>query len=201
MTQAGCLRRFAEIARLSPDRIAVLADGEAVSYGRLAALAGGHAARLLDAGVRPGEFVGLVTGHGTAAISAILGTLAAGCAYVPLDPTFPRDRLAHQVAAARVAAVLADPGHLDLAEALCRTGAARVVPSGKDTAPLPVPDPRPDAPAYVLFTSGSTGTPKAVAQTHRNLLHVVDNQIATLGITAADRVSLLASFGFDAAIP
>ncbi|MGW4062903.1 beta-ketoacyl synthase N-terminal-like domain-containing protein [Amycolatopsis sp. NPDC004747] len=201
MTQAGILRRFAEISRRSPDRIAVLEGGSAVSYGRLAALAGGHAARLLDARVRPGEFVGLVTGHGTAAISAILGTLAAGCAYVPLDPTFPRDRLGHQVAAARVSAVLADAEHLELAEALCRTGAARVVGSEGDTAPLPVPDPDPGAPTYVLFTSGSTGTPKAVAQTHRNLLHVVDNQIATLGITAADRVSLLASFGFDAAIP
>ncbi|MEU0534749.1 beta-ketoacyl synthase N-terminal-like domain-containing protein [Amycolatopsis tolypomycina] len=205
MTQAGFLRRFAEIVRTAPDRIAVLADGAVVSYGSLAALAGGQAARLLDAGVRPGEFVGLVTGHGTRAISAVLGTLAAGCTYVPLDPTFPRDRLAHQVAAARVTALLADPEHLELAEALCRTGSARVVPSGTDTgadtAPLPVPDPDPDAPAYVLFTSGSTGTPKAVAQTHRNLLHVVDNQIATLGITAADRLSLLASFGFDAAIP
>ncbi|EOD65304.1 beta-ketoacyl synthase N-terminal-like domain-containing protein [Amycolatopsis vancoresmycina] len=201
MTHPGCLRRFAEVARRSPDRIAVLGPGSAVSYARLAALAGGHAARLLDAGVRPGEFVGLVTGHGTAAIAAILGTLAAGCAYVPLDPTFPRDRLAHQVAAARVSAVLADPEHVELAEALCRNGSARVVRSGTDTAPLPVPDPEPGAPAYVLFTSGSTGAPKAIAQTHRNLLHVVDNQIATLGITAADRVSLLASFGFDAAIP
>ncbi|MFI5589780.1 AMP-binding protein [Amycolatopsis sp. NPDC051758] len=201
MTQAGCIHRFAGIAQQSPDRIAVVEHDSAVTYARLAELAGGHAARLLDAGVRPGEFVGLLTGHGTAAIAAILGTLAAGCAYVPLDPTFPRDRLAHQVGAARVSAVLADPAHADLAEALCRTGSARVVRSGSDTAPLPVPDPDPDAPAYVLFTSGSTGTPKAVAQTHRNLLHVVGNQIATLGITAADRVSLLASFGFDAAIP
>ncbi|KDN19611.1 beta-ketoacyl synthase N-terminal-like domain-containing protein [Amycolatopsis rifamycinica] len=204
MTQGGILGRFAEIARLSPDRVAVFEEREAVSYGRLAELAGGHAARLLDAGVRPGEFVGLVTGHGTAAIAGILGTLAAGCAYVPLDPTFPRDRLAHQVAAARVAAVVAGPGHVEPAEALCRGGSARVVRAGEDgtdTAPLPVPGPDPDAPAYVLFTSGSTGTPKAVAQTHRNLLHVVDNQITTLGITAADRVSLLASFGFDAAIP
>ncbi|WIV54656.1 beta-ketoacyl synthase N-terminal-like domain-containing protein [Amycolatopsis nalaikhensis] len=201
MTHAGCIRRFAEIARQSPDRIAVVEHDSLVRYARLAELAGGHAARLLDAGVRPGEFVGLVTGHGTAAIAAILGTLAAGCAYVPLDPTFPRDRLAHQVAAAHVTAVLTDPDHEDLAEALCRTGSTRVVRSGSDTAPLPVPDPDPGATAYVLFTSGSTGTPKAVAQTHRNLLHVVDNQIATLGITAADRISLLASFGFDAAIP
>ncbi|MDT7804095.1 MAG: phthiocerol/phenolphthiocerol synthesis type-I polyketide synthase, partial [Actinomycetota bacterium] len=201
MTQAGCIRRFEGIARQSPDRIAVVEHDAVVSYARLAGLAGGHAARLLDAGVRPGDRVGLVAGHGTRAIAAILGTLAAGCVYVPLDPTFPRDRLAHQVDAARVSAVLADAEHVELAEALCRNGSARVVPAGSETAPLPVPDPDPDSPAYVLFTSGSTGTPKAFAQTHRNLLHVVDNQIASLGVTAADRLSLLASFGFDAAIP
>ncbi|MCR6481998.1 AMP-binding protein [Amycolatopsis sp. OK19-0408] len=201
MTQAGCIRRFAEVARQSPERIAVVEDGSVLRYAELASLAGGHAARLLDAGVRPGEFVGLLTGHGTPSIAAILGALAAGCVYVPLDPTFPRERLTHQITAARVAAVLADPEHVELAEALCRSSSARVVRSGSDTAPLPVPDPDPGSPAYVLFTSGSTGPPKAVAQTHRNLLHVVDNQIATLGITAADRVSLLASFGFDAAIP
>ncbi|WP_328616438.1 AMP-binding protein [Amycolatopsis sp. NBC_00355] len=201
MTQAGCIRRFEGIPRQSPDRIAVVEHDAVVSYARLAGLAGGHAARLLDAGVRPGDRVGLVTGHGTRAIAAILGTLAAGCAYVPLDPTFPRDRLAHQVGAARVSAVLADAEHVELAEALCDNGSARVVRTGPETAPLPVPDPDPDTTAYVLFTSGSTGTPKAFAQTHRNLLHVVDNQIASLGVTAADRLSLLASFGFDAAIP
>ncbi|OXM39046.1 amino acid adenylation protein, partial [Amycolatopsis thailandensis] len=201
MTAAGCVSRFDMHARRSPDRIAVFEDGTGITYASLAGLAGGRALRLRDAGVRPGERVGLVTGHGSAAIAAILGTLAAGCAYVPLDPTFPRDRLEYQLAAARVTAVLADPEHSELAEFLCRTGSARLVRSGTETAPLPVPESDPDGLAYVLFTSGSTGRPKAVAQTHRNLLHVVDNQIAALGVTAADRLSLLASFGFDAAIP
>lgn len=201
MREAGCVSRFDVHARKSPDRIAVFEHGAGLTYARLAGLAGGRALRLRDAGVRPGERVGLVTGHGSAAIAAILGTLAAGCTYVPLDPTFPRERLEYQLTAARVTAVLADPEYIELAESLCRTGSARLVRSGTETAPLPVPEIDPDAPAYVLFTSGSTGRPKAVAQTHRNLLHVVDNQIAALGITAADRLSLLASFGFDAAIP
>ncbi|UMP03450.1 AMP-binding protein [Amycolatopsis sp. EV170708-02-1] len=89
MRQDGCVGRFAVLARRSPGRIAVFEHGTVLTYAGLAGLAGGHALRLRDAGVRPGERVGLVTRHGGAAIAAILGTLAAGCTYVPLDPTFP----------------------------------------------------------------------------------------------------------------
>ncbi|MDQ3788438.1 MAG: AMP-binding protein, partial [Actinomycetota bacterium] len=125
------------------------------------------------------------------------GTLAAGCAYVPLDPSFPHARLSTMVTDAGVATVLADPEHTDLAN---RLGDHTVI-ARDDTAPLDPIAAGLDEIAYVLFTSGSTGRPKAVAQTHRNLLHVVDNQIASLAVTAADRLSLLASFSFDAAIP
>jgi non-ribosomal peptide synthetase component F len=109
MMPASTVRRFAEIAKQSPDRIAVASDTAELTYARLAAIAGGQACRLFAANVRPGTRVGLVTGHGTATITAVLATLAAGCAYVPLDPSFPRDRLDYQLTAAGVSVVLADP--------------------------------------------------------------------------------------------
>jgi amino acid adenylation domain-containing protein len=201
MTLVPTILRFAEIAERHPDHRAVVdsagSGGRVLTYSALAALAGGRARALSTAGVRPGARVGLVAGHGVPAIAGILGTLAAGCAYVPLDPAFPLARLSAMVADAGVSTVLADPEHFDLARRL----AGHVVVATDAPAPLAPVAAGLDEVAYVLFTSGSTGRPKAVAQLHRNLLHVVDNQIASLAITPADRLSLLASFSFDAAIP
>jgi amino acid adenylation domain-containing protein len=207
------VERFTHVAAEQPTRSALLGDGPAVSYADLAAAAGGHAALLAAAGARPGDRVALLTPHGAPTVAAILGALAAGCAYVPLDPGFPVDRLRHMLATAGARVVLAAPQHRDLADRLTaeradvavstaeRPDVAVLTTDSVAPAPLrPVPV-DPDAPAYVLFTSGSTGQPKAVGQTHRNLAHVVDNQIATLGIGPDDRLSLLASFSFDAAIP
>ena len=97
---------------------------------------------------------------------------------------------------------LASPENLDLARQLGGTD-LRVLVVADELPPARIRPPSVDLDdhAYVLFTSGSTGLPKAVAQTHRNLLRAVENQISTLEITPADRLSLLASFSFDAAIP
>ncbi|SCG74672.1 AMP-binding protein [Micromonospora coxensis] len=197
------IERFAAVASDRPDRPAILGDAHEVDYAALTAAAGGHAAALTAAGLRAGDRVALLTGHGAPTVTAILGALAAGGAYVPLDPGFPVARLRHMLAAADVRVIACAAAHRELAERLRadRPDTPVVVLDGTAPAPLrPLPV-DPDAPAYVLFTSGSTGVPKAVAQTHRNLLHVVDNQIRALSIGPDDRLSLLASFSFDAAIP
>jgi phthiocerol/phenolphthiocerol synthesis type-I polyketide synthase E len=203
MGNSTLIHRFGDVAAACPDRPAVLGDTDPLDYAGLAGLAGGHAELLAAAGARPGDRVALLTTHGAATIAAILGTLAVGCVYVPLDPGFPEQRLRHLLDGADVTVLLAGGEHADLARRLAdhRHG-LRVVPA-VDVRPAPLrPLPvDPDALAYVLFTSGSTGHPKAVGQTHRNLAHVADNQIAILGIGPTDRLSLLASFSFDAAIP
>ncbi|WP_117667818.1 AMP-binding protein, partial [Micromonospora sp. MW-13] len=203
METYAVIHRFADLAATVPERPALLGGASPVSYADLAAAAGGHAALLTAADARPGHRVALLTPHGAPTVAALLGALAAGCAYVPLDPGFPVDRLRHMLAAADVHAVLAAPEHRELADRLAadRPGTAVLTTDAVTPAPLRPTPVDPDALAYVLFTSGSTGLPKAVGQTHRNLAHVVDNQIATLAVGPDDRLSLLASFSFDAAIP
>ncbi|MFI7491743.1 AMP-binding protein [Micromonospora echinaurantiaca] len=203
MKQSTVIHRFGAVATRRPELPAVLGESEQLSYADLAGAAGGYAAALTAAGARPGDRVALLTAHGAPTIAAILGTLATGCAYVPLDPGFPEQRLRRMLAAAGVGIVLSGAEHAEAARRLTadRPDVLVLTVDAPPPAPLrPVPV-EPDALAYVLFTSGSTGVPKAVGQTHRNLLHVVDNQIATLDLGPADRLSLLASFSFDAAIP
>ncbi|MEU8301510.1 AMP-binding protein [Micromonospora sp. NPDC048909] len=203
MANETLIHRFGDVAAACPEHTAVLGETQQLSYAELAGLAGGYADALVSAGARPGDRVALLTAHGARTIAAILGALAAGCAYVPLDPGFPPRRLRHMLNAADVRTVLCAAEHEELARRLGvdRPELRLVAVDEVRPAPLrPVPV-DPDALAYVLFTSGSTGVPKAVGQTHRNLLHVVRNQIDTLEIGPADRLSLLASFSFDAAIP
>ncbi|WP_431931486.1 AMP-binding protein [Micromonospora sp. RP3T] len=200
MAETMIINRFSAVAAVHGGRPALLGETHEVGYAELAETAGGYAAVLVAAGFRPGDRIALLTAHGAPTVAALLGTLAAGCAYVPLDPGFPIARLRHMVAAADVTAVACAAEHRELA--LTVADGRAVVPLDEvPPAPLrPVPV-DPDALAYVLFTSGSTGVPKAVGQTHRNLAHVVDNQIDALAVGPADRLSLLASFSFDAAIP
>ncbi|MEE3922341.1 AMP-binding protein [Micromonospora sp. BRA006-A] len=151
------------------------------------------------AGLRAGDRIALLTAHGAPTVAAMLGALATDartCRWIRAS----RPPGCAMVDAAGVTAVACAAEHRDLASTLA--GERPVVPLDEvPPAPLHPVAADPDALAYVLFTSGSTGVPKAVGQTHRNLAHVVDNQIAALGVGPDDRLSLLASFSFDAAIP
>lgn len=191
-----------EVALRHPGKTALVAtDGSEVSHRELSAAAGGFAAAvrsltedLVSSGATPR--VGLSLRHGDTVIAAQLGVLAAGCCYVPLDPTYPRARLRRMAGIADLDLVIVDDtGPDDLYRGLRRIDAAQVGP-----APLLVADVDPARPAYLLFTSGSTGTPKAVTHTHGSVLASVVGHIANMSLTSGDRVSVLSSFSFDMAV-
>ncbi|TCO45322.1 non-ribosomal peptide synthetase [Actinocrispum wychmicini] len=178
-----------------PSRPALIAGDVALTYGELGARVACCASLLRD--VQPGQRVGLLLDHGPDTVVAILATLTLGGIYVPLDPRYPRARLA---AMAKVSVIVTQSAHRDLAGQLADVPVL-------DFADAPVradrPIPRalePGAPAYILYTSGSTGTPKGVVQNHRNVLHQVRLHRTNLAITPADRVSVVSSFSFDLAV-
>jgi amino acid adenylation domain-containing protein len=172
-------RLFAAQAARTPDRPAVAAAGSVLSYAELEAEANRIAHRARAAGAGAGAPVGLCMERTPALLTALLGILKAGAAYVPLNFEHPPARLAHQLTETGACLLVTEehllPGLPELTiDVLC---------PDRDRAALQnEPDADPDvatAPedlAYVMYTSGTTGLPKGVAVTHRNLsnyaLHV-----------------------------
>ena len=195
-------RAFERQARATPAAIALIHGEHRLDYAELDRRADALAARLRAAGLRRGGIVALCLARGIAPVTAMLATLKAGGAYLPLDPDYPRERLGQILADAAPALLLADATGLD---ALAGCGAtlpptldphADCAPPSDDAAPAPDDD-DPDAPAYLIYTSGSTGTPKGVLMPHRplrNLLHWQARALPPGQITLQ-----YAALGFDVA--
>ncbi|HET6213250.1 MAG TPA: non-ribosomal peptide synthetase [Micromonosporaceae bacterium] len=196
----------AQVARY-PDRPAVLADDACLTYRELGSTVAVTAARIREStGPGPGR-VAVLCRHGAGTVTALLGALSAGRAYVPLDPGFPQRRQAQLLAGSAAQAVLVDREHAATARRLCSLAGLPDLPVVEIAAADSTVDieavagvAQPDDPAYVLYTSGSTGTPKGVVQSHRNVLFGIANHVRNFAITPADRVSVLASFGYDMAV-
>ena len=183
------------------DAIAICDAETSMSYGDLEARAHRVARHLASRGVRRGDCVGVCIGRSPAMIVAWLGVLKAGAAYVPLDPTYPRERLSLMVKDACARVIIADAqtrGHLEpgIAEVLSIDAAGLAIMS-TGTRDLPG-DVSGDELAYVVYTSGSTGTPKGVAVSHRaiNRLVVNTNYVA---LERSDRIAQASNASFDAA--
>ena len=193
--------RFAAQAAAHAGRPAIVARGEIWTYAELAREVDRVAHALLALrGIRE-ERVALLFSPGAPMVAAVLGTLAAGRTYVPLDPSYPRERLLDMVADSAAKVLLAGDDQRRLAGELAPSLPVLLFgeppPAPPQWTPPPVP---PEALAYLLYTSGSTGRPKGVMQSHGNVLGHIRNYGERLDIVPGDRLALLASYSFDAAV-
>ncbi len=193
--------RLRQMATKQPDAPALMDADHALTYADLDAeaqriAAGLPAARQPDAGP-----VALLFDPGPAAITAMLGTLAAGRTYVPLDPGDPPDRARLIAEDSGSTMLLTQSGYMTRAQEMAPEGCTLVnlddLPGGAGQDPQPI---SPDAVAYIYYTSGSTGRPKGAPQTHRSLIHHATNYARSLEIRPGDRVSLLFTLSFSASI-
>jgi amino acid adenylation domain-containing protein len=188
---------FAEIAGTHGHRTALVAGDQSLTYTQLHAEATAVAARLIDAGVRPGDLVTLCSKPSAEAIVGLLGIVLAGGAYVPLDPDYPAQRFALLLDESGARVGLATPGQwIAFGEWDGRLLDVPKVGQAVATA-LPPVALGPEHPAYLLFTSGSTGKPKGVLVPHRGVTRLVrDNGF--LDITPDEVFLQAAPLSFDA---
>jgi amino acid adenylation domain-containing protein/non-ribosomal peptide synthase protein (TIGR01720 family) len=189
----------AQAAR-SPDAVAArqAETGAAVTYRELDRRASQIASWLVARGARPGMLVGASVERGPDMLAALVGVLKSGAAYVPLDPDYPRQRLAQMIE---------DAG---LTLAVTQSATASRLPLGNVTALMldadelgdpgaDPPPPHPDELAYLIYTSGSTGRPKGVEISHRALVNLLVSVGGRCGIGAGSVLLALTSLSFDIA--
>lgn len=195
--------RFEQQVLAYPERIAVKTPRHEWTYQELNRAANRVAHTLLSLRGGRQERIALVFGKDAPMIAGILGVLKAGKTYVPLDTFYPRERLAYMLADCEAGAILTNTASLPFAEALA-DGTLQIVNLDDVDSAVSADNPdlsiAPDTLAYLLYTSGSTGEPKGVMQNHRNVLHFISVYTNNLHINPEDRLTLLASYSFDAAI-
>jgi amino acid adenylation domain-containing protein len=192
--------RIEEQARRRPDAVAVVFQGRSLTYRELDRRAEGVAARLRELGVGPGTLVGLCVERSPELVVGLYGALKTGAAYVPIDPGYPRERVAYLLEDSG-AAVLLSRRHLtevlpDAPERLVFLDG--LLDEGGEAEPGPrAKGPGIDGLLYTIYTSGSTGRPKAAGVYQRAFLNLLRWYVEDLGGTAEDRYLLLSSFSFD----
>jgi amino acid adenylation domain-containing protein len=189
-----------DTAKTRPDAVAVTFEGQALRYAELDRRSNQVARCLADLGVAPGTLVGIALERSLDMVVGLLGILKAGAAYVPLDPAYPRDRLALMASDSGLSVLLTEQRFSDIVSspAVLRMDADRARISAQSDAPVDVAI-APEALAYVIYTSGSTGKPKGVEIPHRAVVNFLASMALRPGLSERDCLLAVTSLSFDIA--
>ncbi len=181
----------------SPDQTAIIDGKIRIDYKSLMKRASEVAGELKSRGIEPGSLVGVCMNRSWELVATLIGVMQAGCAYVPLDPAYPQDRIRYMLKHSRAAAVVIDN---DRAANLCNEVPellwinklgdhidSSILPSANDL-------------AYVIYTSGSTGQPKGVAVEHKGFVSLRQSMRELFSDEELRGVFAAASVCFDTSV-
>ena len=194
---------FEEQVDASPDAIALIYDdgtkSQQLTYVELNQRSNHLAHYLISLGIGPEKIVGICVNRSPEMIIAMVAVLKAGGAYLPLDPTYPPERLDYMLSDAQVTVLLTQ-------SKFSLTTTAQQINLDTDW-PQDQPDNNPphivspDHLAYLIYTSGSTGKPKGVLISHSGLVNLTEDKIRVCQVRPGDCILQFFSFSFDASIP
>ncbi|WP_449301162.1 amino acid adenylation domain-containing protein [Pseudomonas citri] len=190
-----------------PEAIAVVCEGERLSYAELNRQANQLAHHLIGLGIRPDDRVAICVERSAEMLVGLLAVLKAGGGYVPLDPAYPAERLAYMIADSAPVALLTQRALQDRLPVLA---APVVLLDHAERERCGILDGCGDNPviaalgvrhlAYVIYTSGSTGAPKGVMIEHRGLVNYCVDAVRLFGLTPADTVLQQNTLNFDLSV-
>jgi len=191
---------FEECVQLQPDAAAIVCNGQSLTYRQLNARANQLARVLRRRGAGPEQIIGIMAHHSLEMFIGVLGIIKSGAAYLPIDPSYPVQRVSYMLEDSRTTQLLIQPG---LALPEFYTGTTLLLDPSvweKEKNHNIEPLHEDHHLAYVIYTSGSTGQPKGVMVEHQALVNLCSWHNQAFQTSPADRSTKLAGFGFDASV-
>jgi amino acid adenylation domain-containing protein len=200
--QRNIARLFEDQAARTPNGIAAASDDQRLTYRELDARSNRLAHYLQRAGVRTETLIGLAVDRSHEMLIAMLAILKSGGAYVPIDPSYPRARIALMIEDSQLAFLLTT----EQIRATLPDSSARIISLDGDAEAIAAQSPESMASyaagnhlAYVIYTSGSTGKPKGVMVEHRNVVNFFDGMDQIIGSSSGIWLAL-SSISFDISV-
>ncbi|MBD2137713.1 amino acid adenylation domain-containing protein [Anabaena sp. FACHB-1237] len=196
-----CLHQlFSEQVEKYPDSSAVVFANQRLSYQELEEKSNQLAHYLQSLAVKPEEIVGLCVERSLDMIVGLLGILKAGAAYLPLDPSFPKERLTYMLEDAKVNILLTQTAVTSsipstTAKIITLDSDSNIISKYPTTSPVSTV--KPDNLAYVIYTSGSTGQPKGVMIEHHSIVNYTTSIIDQLKIEPGSSFLLISTVSAD----
>ena len=203
-SQDQCLHQwFENQAATRPLEIAIIFQNDAITYEELNQRSNQLAHYLISKGAQPDQLVGLCVDRGIDMVVGLLGILKAGAAYLPMDPMFPRDRLAYMLSDASAPLLVTS---LELIDTFPQYSGEIILIDSQWTqieqheGRNPLTSVNPSNLAYVIYTSGSTGKPKGVQLEHSSVVNFLNSMQQEPGMSTSDVLLSVTTLSFDIAV-
>ena len=205
------IKRFEDQVKLTPNKIAIKTGDSEITYEELNNYGNKIGNKLIKSyngnlELEKIKNVALFFDHGIDMIAALIGTLKANRTYVPIEPSYPFERVNYIIKDAEIGIILTDDKNLEFAMKLLEQAEVNIKVINVNNVNYSVKDTKVEKSTkyneitYILYTSGSTGNPKGVYQCEKNILHFIKSYTKELDITYNDKMTLFSSLCHDAAI-